>query len=218
MAKRPCRAYMLAQNEDGGRMGSLIRAGVACGVAALLAAGTARAQGTDPDWPCVQRLVPALAAGQMWQGETPATADDSLAPLAGALADPSRPLDALAPEVKGELDAAAPEARQAQAGRLFGAVLERVNAARGREIEGIKRFARSQRGLAERITARARELGPVTVDPALPAELDPDQAALAWDRRLFEERQRSVRTLCDQPVQLEQRAYAVARLLSGTGS
>ena len=55
-----------------------------CHVAAagllLLAAGitaAAGAAGQDPDWPCVQRKVPELSLGQIWNGpELPEAAKD----------------------------------------------------------------------------------------------------------------------------------------------
>ncbi|RVC10409.1 hypothetical protein ENZ74_16200, partial [Mesorhizobium sp. M7A.F.Ca.CA.002.15.2.1] len=37
----------------------------------------AAAANTDPDWPCMQRKVPQLSLGQIWNGpELPATAKD----------------------------------------------------------------------------------------------------------------------------------------------
>ncbi|HEX8374351.1 MAG TPA: hypothetical protein VF606_04145, partial [Geminicoccaceae bacterium] len=66
---------------------------------AALRAAPASAAGEDPDWPCVQRLVPELAAGQMWPGkpldELPAGAapDPAVAALPGELARRAVPLE-----------------------------------------------------------------------------------------------------------------------------
>ena len=37
--------------------------------------------------------------------------------------------------------------------------------------------------------------------------------ARQWDLRVFEDRQRVLRQICEQPVRLEQRAFALSRAL-----
>jgi hypothetical protein len=39
------------------------------------------------------------------------------------------------------------------------------------------------------------------------------QAARQWDTRIYTDRQKSLTLVCDQPVALEQRACALARLI-----
>ncbi len=59
-------------------------------LALCLAAGAAQAEnGTDPEWPCVQRKQPNLSLGQMWSGPEPDEAARDLARTPGiaALAD-----------------------------------------------------------------------------------------------------------------------------------
>lgn len=185
-----------------------------------LAGGTVRAQPQqDPDWPCVQRLVPELAAGQMWSGPEPGAghwaADPEIAPLALRLADLAVPM-AEVERLVAAFAAAQPEAvRDQRLALLFTGALETINGARAGEIEGIKRYARRQQALAQRIAAESAKLvglppGPDVVPPPELAEI---KEARDWDLRVFEDRHRSLTHLCDRPVALEQRAFALARAI-----
>lgn len=208
MIGRSCRRLALAVALLAG--GGPAAAGVAAG-----------AFGQDPDWPCVQRLVPELAAAQLWSGPPPAAADwqadAEIAPLVLKLADADLPL----PEAERAIAAfAAAQPAETRGGRLallLAATLETVNGQRARLIGGIKRYARGQQALAERIAAAGAELAglPAGPDVVPPPELAPVKEARDWDIRIFEDRQRSLTHLCDQPVRLEQRAFALARAMQG---
>jgi hypothetical protein len=47
----------------------------------------------------------------------------------------------------------------------------------------------------------------------VPPELVPIKRAHDWDIRIFEDRQKSLKYLCDQPVFLEQRAFELGRAM-----
>ena len=201
---------------------SLSRAALAA-VALLSSAGPGLAAqpAAAPDWPCVQRLVPELAPAQMWTGKPldQLPADAQLAPalhdLPQRIADRNLPLDQAKPLVDQGL-AQVPEAqRDDQRALLFRETLARINDERGRMIAGIENFARGQRELADRITAQGRELVRLRKDPAQAAAVQDDTNARSWDMRVFDERQHSLRTLCDQPVQVDQRAFALAKIIEG---
>jgi hypothetical protein len=182
---------------------------------AVPAAGAAQ----EANWPCVQRLVPELAAGQMWSGpplddlgDGPASPD--LDRLAKELIDPALPPERLQERIAAFAAGLPAEARADGLTRLFSTALDRINAERADLIAGIKAYARRQRGLAERITAENRELDRLHADPNAPAaRIDELQTARNWDQRIFADRQRSLRLVCEQPVLLEQRAFALARLI-----
>ena len=182
----------------------------------------AQSQGHDPDWPCEQRLVPSLAAAQMWRGPVvegvakDVPLDPSLVPLAPRLADRSAGLEGLRGETGAAVARVPGEARAQQLALLFDTVLVRINEMRTNEINGVRRFAVKQRDLARRITTETRELAAADPDGtrvATDVALQERATAQLWDRRVFDERQRSLRTLCAQPVLLDQRAFAVARML-----
>ena len=174
----------------------------------------------DPDWPCVQVLVPELAMGQMWSGPPPPAkpwaADAEIAPLALTLARPAVPLD----DAKRKAEAFAKSQAHGRSERLallFQGTLEIINGERSRLLNGIRNYSRNQRALAEKINVQGEALAdlPVSPDAPVPPELLPLKQTQDWDIRIFEDRQKSLKYLCDQPVLLEQRAFELGRALAG---
>ena len=203
---------------------SFVSALAAGGLWLGLAAGALAQPAQDPDWPCVQRLVPELAEGQMWGGPPLASvegfwvADPVIAPLVPAIVDIARPME----EVAGLIDefaTATPEVeREARLTMLFQGTLDYVNGERSRVIERIKRYARGQRVLAEQIAADSAKLHGIRVDIApedQPPEIQETMARRDWDLRVFDDRMSMLSQVCDQPVLLEQRVFAVARSIQG---
>jgi hypothetical protein len=179
-----------------------------------LPAGSARAQ---EDWPCVQRLVPRLEAGQMWSGppvDTAGEASPEIMALATELADLSLAPDDLATKVRAFAEARPEADRARDLTRLFAAALAELNRSRASMIEGIKRYARRQQLLAAQIAEENRRLdqqqAQAGVDAAQLAEL---QSARDWDTRVYTDRQRQLGLVCEQPVRIEQRAFALARAI-----
>jgi hypothetical protein len=184
-------------------------------VAAVAAAPPVRAQ--SPDWPCVQRLVPKLEPGQMWSGpplEPMGQPSVAMQELARDLIDPKVPPEAVAARVERFRDGLPESERGRTMGQLFALSLDWLNGERAALIRGIERYARGQRSLADRIVAETREVERLEQAPAGDAaRLEELRTARAWDTRIFTERQRSLALVCDQPVALEQRAFALARLI-----
>jgi len=172
----------------------------------------------DPDWPCNQVLVPRIASAQVWTGppvEPVARAwrdDPAVRELALELAARRTPLEAAQERIAEFAAGLEPERKDERLTALFAGVLETINSDRASLIAGIKRFTAKQRGLSEQIqqaNARLRELDTDT------AEKQAQQAALLeernWATRIFDERESSLTYLCEQPVLLERRAFALAR-------
>jgi hypothetical protein len=187
--------------------------------AVLLAAGTASAQpAEDPDWPCIQRLMPELSAGMVWAGPAVeevaelARQDREIADLARKLAVRRTPIEEAARAIEDFAGALADE-RARRLTALFGAIFEVINRDRGSIIAGIKRYNRKQKALGERIAETTDAIR------ALPAEAATRRQELQeqqiWDTRIFDERQRSLTYVCEQPVLLEQRLFALARAIMG---
>jgi hypothetical protein len=189
----------------------------ALAVAALLGAGTASAQPKEADWPCVQRLVPRLEAAQMWAGpplEEVQSPSPELQEAARRLIELKAPPETLAEQVRAFAERQ-PEAERAQAlGRLFRLSLDWLNGERDTVIRGIRRFSVSQQNLAERIVTETRELERLQqAADAEAATVTQLETARLWDTRIYTDRQRSLALVCDQPVLLEQRAFALARII-----
>ncbi len=183
--------------------------------------GHAAAQ-EDPDWPCVQRKAPHLSVAQLWAG--PSLPEDAswrdapeLARLVSAISARRTDLD----EVRALLARLGPTAGRSREERLlalFAGVFDAIDRERARVIGGIARFAQKQRGLAEQIdareaAARASEEAAVPGDHDALDRIEEMRDELAWDIRIFQERQRSLSFVCESPVILERRAFAVAQMI-----
>lgn len=198
------------------------------GAAALVASASFSASGTvrnlpgaagsdDPDWPCIQRLVPDLSAGQLWSGPPidsvePVEVGSELQSLAEELAARRVPLDEARELVAGFVEDVEPARRNEELTRLFSRTLQIINQDRSSIISGIRRYSRGQRQLAQRIAERNDELQTLGQDEALARQelmLERD-----WDIRVFDDRRSSLTYLCEQPVLLEQRAFALARTMA----
>ena len=190
------------------------------GVVVFYAGAAGAAAAEDPDWPCVQRLMPELSPATVWGGppvddaargwrETPAIRDLVLriASRRTALEDGEKAVTAFARTLGGEKDA--------MLTLVFAGLFTTIDQERSRLLSGIKRYARGQRRLASRIRQLTADLG------AAPADGTPQSAARrrqlrerqVWDTRIFEERERSLQALCEQPVLLEQRLFILARAI-----
>ena len=122
----------------------------ALAIAAIGAGPLAAQPKPDPDWPCVQRKVPTIAAGTIWSGPSldeagPWGSDFEAAALAQKLSSRRTPLA----DIDGLVDAFARDAgpeRTKRLTRVFAGSLEIVNSERQKIMSGIERYARGQRG------------------------------------------------------------------------
>lgn len=179
--------------------------------------GMARAESsTDPDWPCVQRKQPHLSLGQMWTGPEPDAAVRALAETPGIAALAERleqrrvPIEA----AQAEIATYARSADNQQLSALMLAIFDRIEPHRSALIAGIARYGNKQVDLARRIEdhrARMAEMQKAA-KPDFDA-IDAEEEKLDWDMRIFQERQQSLTYVCETPVILEQRVFALARAI-----
>jgi hypothetical protein len=216
LEERRCRTR--SHTEPMPRLRSLLAAAGLAALGVVLASPAAAAEPSDPDWPCIQRLVPELAASQMWAGPAPengetASPGPEVSQLVDKLASRSTPEEEAQKAVEQYADSLAPEERNLALARLFQEVLEQINRERNEIIAGIKRYTRRQQQLADKITQDSQRLADLqpgtTPDPQTQELLEARQ----WDLRVFEDRNRVLTQICDQPVLLEQRAFFLSRAL-----
>lgn len=184
------------------------------GVAAL-AVGAAGPPPADPDWPCVQRLVPTLTAGTIWAGSGAAgdwRADPQVAAVVAEAAPRGRPV----PGAVARLDAYAatlPAAgRPAALGLVFTGLVDETNRQRADVIERLRGIGRRQRSLTEitdRVTAELRAL-PADAPAAVREEVVQRRTFLI---REYEEIGRTIRYACEVPGALEARLGSFAQAL-----
>ena len=194
-----------------------IRAGLtALALALTVTVPVSAADFDDPEWPCIQRKVPSLSVGQMWSGPMPEgdwRDTPAIESLARALAPRRTTLEEV--EARGaEFAASLDEAERAEGlSELFAAVLSRIDAERGQLISGIGRYARNQTALSDRIEGLQGELA--SLDPQEDDERMRElEEVLIWQARIFTERAQALTYVCETPVLLEQRAFAIARALA----
>ncbi|WP_099867522.1 hypothetical protein [Pararhizobium haloflavum] len=186
------------------------------GVFGPAASGPAHAASSEnPDWPCIQRLVPRISSAQVWAGPELKPEDwlrdQDVREVATQIAARRLSVEE-ASDLIAEFAEAQPEAeRNAKLTALFGRTLEIINGDRGSLIAGIGRFAESQRQRAERIrsarVAAQSEAGAQSDTQSLPQNL-------AMDIRIYQERRQALTYLCEQPVLLDQRAFALGRAIN----
>lgn len=188
------------------------------GLSVLGAAGPRAAGSDDPDWPCIQRKVPEVSAGMVWAGppiedlEADWRADSAVKDLAKRIAARSVAMEDAQKEIGAFASGLGPD-KDRRLTLLFSATLATVNAERNAIIGGIGRYARRQTRLAERIGQQSAELDRLSQDGGEDVEAKRQRLLeqQAWDVRIFNEREGSLTYICEQPVILEQRLFALAR-------
>ncbi|MDT8858098.1 hypothetical protein RNZ50_24310 [Paracoccaceae bacterium Fryx2] len=168
---------------------------------------------SDPEWPCIQRKVETLSAGLMWPHPlTGAALSPAAQDLVEVLSLRRVSLDAAAEQVAAFATAEPPDGQVL--GAIFLGVFDKLNADRQRLIGGIARYARSQTALAAEVD-RARTEMAAQEAAATPDfdRIDRLEEQIAWDERIYHDRARSLTYVCETPVLLEKRAYAIAQIL-----
>lgn len=192
----------------------------------LISAPVAMAAGfDDPEWPCVQRKVERLSVGQMWAGPPISEADltswrqkDDIAPLVSVLAV-RRTSQEAADELITAFAKAAGGDRTEKLQMLFAGTFALIDRERTEIIKGIGRYARTQTALATDIEATHNEIKALSekADRTFDDEdrIEELEDKLAWDVRIYKDRQQSLTYVCETPVILERRAFSMARSIMG---
>ena len=98
---------------------------------------------------------------------------------------------------------------------LFSGILQTIDAERSALIQGIERYTRRQKQLADKVKSERGELQALRaeqpLDEAEVARMKELEKAVLWDTRVFEERRELLSYVCKSPVLLEQRLFALAR-------
>ena len=184
---------------------------------ALLAAGPMAWSAAAPNWPCVQRKVAEISLAAIWPGpELDAVAttwrdDAAIAELVQRLAVRRTSLaDATAAIAEFARGSGNGRARQLQ--MVMAGLLETINAERAEVMAGLERFGDGQKQMAELLrmeNAKVSELR--TAANPNPADVDARAEQLLWNLRIFNERQKSLSAVCEVPVLIEQRLFALAK-------
>jgi hypothetical protein len=187
-----------------------------CVVVALTACLAQPALALDPrypDWPCQQLKVPGISVASVWAGpsiegiDKAEPSDPKQEEIVARLVARRTPMED-AQKLIAEFVVGTSDEKRQKAKSLFAALYSRLNGQRDEVMNGIERFSRKQKAMAEQIrdeTQKMRELqdGP-NVDQAQSDEL---ANRLSWQTRIFEDRRKSTSYVCDVPVLIEKRLF-----------
>ena len=184
-----------------------------------LAVSPARAADySDPTWPCIQRKVEHLSLGVMWPHPVP----DSTLPE--ALQRPSHDLvqtlvlrrvpEEELPELAADFAGEHPGLTKDQLGMIFRDAFTLIDRQRTRLIAGIGTYSLKQIDLAARVEAArvAFDAEMALHEPDFD-KVDALEEQIVWDERIYRDRAQSLTYVCETPVLLEKRAYAIAQAL-----
>ena len=187
-----------------------------CVAVAMAASVTQPAFALDPrypDWPCQQLKVPEISIASVWTGpsieaaDKEKSADPKEAELVARLAARRTPIED-ARKLIADYVVGTSEEKQQKAKTLFAALYSTLNAQRNQVMNGIERFSRKQKAMAEDIREKAQKMREIQdksdADQAQSNEL---ASQLSWQTRIFEDRRKSTSYVCDVPVLIEKRLF-----------
>jgi hypothetical protein len=172
-----------------------------------------------PDWPCSQAKVPEISLAAVWNG--PALDDAAskwkdntkVSALVPRLAARRTPLDEAEKMIADFLSDST--VQKSETGKLlFAGLFDTLNAQRSSVMSGLERVTRKQREAADKIRADTLALQALQDAPT------PDQAKidelgnqLVWETRIFEDRRRVIKFVCEIPTAIDQRLFALGRVI-----
>jgi hypothetical protein len=97
---------------------------------------------------------------------------------------------------------------------LFTGLCDTLNAQRASVMAGLERVTRKQREAADKVRSDTIALQALQDDPSRDqAKLDELGNQLIWETRIFEDRHRVIKFVCDVPTAIDQRLFALGRAI-----
>lgn len=175
----------------------------------------------DPDWPCQQIRIMDLEPGAYWSGPpldqalTAWSSDPEVAQLATRIAERRVPIGDAKRAIAAFANGAGKD-RQTKLTELFAGVFQTLSAERQSVVEGLDRFGKRQQDLAQQIRGDEDALRKLQDDPKADLHaLGATTSRVTWETQVFKDRQSSVSVACDVPNTIEQRVFALARIIQG---
>lgn len=199
-----------------------MRRRIAIGALFVLAASSEFCVAADPrypDWPCVQAKVPEISLAAVWAGPALEDAvtkwkdDAKVSVLVSKLAARRTPLEEAEKAITEFLAGAAAE--KAATGRLlFAGLFDTLNAQRASVMSGLERITRKQREAADKIRSDTLALHALQgASPPDQQKIDELSNTLLWQTRIFEDRRRVITFVCEVPTAIDQRLFALGRVI-----
>jgi hypothetical protein len=172
-----------------------------------------------PDWPCAQAKVPEISLAAVWngppldEGTTKWKDNPEVSALIPRLAARRTPLDQAEKAIVDFLSKSA--AQKKEKGKLlFAGLFETLNAERTMVMNGLERVTRKQREAADKVRNDTLALQGLQDAPTKDqAKIDELGNQLVWETRIFEDRQRVIKFVCEVPTAIDQRLFAFGRVI-----
>jgi hypothetical protein len=172
-----------------------------------------------PDWPCNQVKVPEISVAAVWAG--PAIddvgnaweEDAAIKDLVARLAARRTPLEDAQKAISDIITGTESE-RQKKAKLIFAGLFKTLNHERSEVMRGIERYFRKQREFSDQIRSTILQLRELQDrSDADQSKIDELTNRVEWDTRIFEERRKTMNFVCEVPVLIEQRLFALSRVI-----
>lgn len=174
------------------------------------------------EWPCIQRLVPDVSAAVLWP--IPITDnvsgrwrdDDELRKYAERWGD----IDVVDDEVRENIKQFSENIGEAERTErltvLADGIVATANDRRKLFIQGIKKYTRQQNAVAKQVEDLLNESERLKTlnDDDSKARWAEVKETLHWHQRVFDQREKAIISLCEQPVDVEQNLGEVLRELA----
>jgi len=187
----------------------------------LVAATSATALAANPrypDWPCAQAKVPEISLPAVWSGpplddiKDQWKDDPKVSALVTKLAARRTPLDEAEKHIREFLSGASDKVAAAKL--LFAGLFGTLAAQRSSVMNGLERVMRKQRDAAEKIRTDTVALQALqSASPPDQPKIDELSNQVFWETRIFEDRRRVVKYVCEVPTAIEQRLFALGRAI-----
>jgi hypothetical protein len=172
-----------------------------------------------PDWPCTQAKVPDVSLAAVWAGPSLDDVADKwkndakVSALVPRLAARRTPLEEAEKTITEFLSGSAAD-KTAMGKLLFAGLFDTLNAQRASVMGGLERVTRKQREAADKIRTDTLALQALQ-DAASPDQAKVDELSnqLAWETRIFEDRHRVIKFVCEVPTAIDQRLFALGRVI-----
>jgi hypothetical protein len=172
-----------------------------------------------PDWPCAQAKVPEVSLAAVWNGPpldegTSKWKDNpEVSALIPRLAARRTPLDQAEKAIVDFLSKSAAEKKE-KGKLLFAGLFETLNAERTTVMNGLERITRKQREAADKVRNDTLALQGLQDAPTKDqAKIDELGNQLVWETRIFEDRRRVIKFVCEVPTAIDQRLFAFGRTI-----
>jgi hypothetical protein len=165
----------------------------------------------------VQAKVPEISVAAVWAGPSLDDVQDKwkddarVSALVAKLAARRTPLEEAVKDIK---DFLVGSDKVTSGKLLFSGLFDTLNAQRSSVLMGLERVTRKQRDAAEKIRSDTIDLqGLQGASPPDQSKIDELSNQLLWETRIFEDRRRVVKYVCEVPTEIDQRLFALGRAI-----